>query len=118
MKGSFSDKVRIAHALSSISDIDAMVEGVSEDEFYRSTEKKLAVLKSIEIVSEALNAVSAETISLSVRPIPLQQIKGFRNLVVHEYFRVDYTQVYMIVKKNLPDLKTDLLTILEKLEYL
>lgn len=116
MKGSLSDKIRITHALSSIDDIQLMIQQVSEDDFYRNIEKKLAVLKSLEIISEALNAVSAESISLSSRPIPLQQIKGLRNLIVHEYFRVDYTQVYMIVVNDLPHLKKDLLTIIDKIE--
>ena len=116
MKGKLSDSIRLTHALSSISDIESMMLNISEDEFYANTEKKLAVLKSLEIVSEALNAVSSETISLALRPIPLGQIKGFRNLIVHEYFRVDYTQVFVIVKNDLPELKRDLLQILSKIE--
>lgn len=116
MKGSLSDYIRIKHALISIEDIETIMRDVSEDDFYRNIEKKLAVLKCLEIISEALNSTSPSVLEMSERPIPLSQIKGLRNIIVHEYFRVDYTQVFSIVKNDLTALKSDLLNILLKID--
>ncbi len=35
----------------------------------------------------------------------LQQMARFRNLLVHMYWKIDYGQVYEIIRRNLPDLR-------------
>ena len=47
---------------------------------------------------------------------PWESIIGFRNLVVHEYFRVDLSVVWGIVMHDLPALKAQILEILTALE--
>lgn len=37
--------------------------------------------------------------------IPYEQITGFRNLVVHEYLRVDLAFVWAVVVNDLPTLR-------------
>ena len=39
-----------------------------------------------------------------------------RNVFVHEYFGVDYALVWEIIKKDLPDLKGRVITIIDSLE--
>ena len=43
------------------------------------------------------------------------QIVAFRNLVVHEYFRVSLNLVWAIVQNNLPPLKVTVEQILQEL---
>ncbi len=36
---------------------------------------------------------------------PFQQMARFRNPLVHMYWKIDYGQVYEIIRRNLPDLR-------------
>lgn len=48
--------------------------------------------------------MSAE-LKTATKHIPWESIVGFRNLVVHEYFRMDLDVVWDIVANDLPTLK-------------
>jgi len=43
------------------------------------------------------------------------KIKGFRNIVAHDYFGIDAEEVWQIVKNKIPDLKNDITNLLAKL---
>ncbi len=70
------------------------------------------MVHQLQIIGEAANALSKETLS-RYGDIPWMQIIGFRNLVVHEYFRVSLKLVWSIVRYNIPPLK---LTVEQMLE--
>ena len=63
-----------------------------------------ATLRQLEIVGEASNHLSAD-LTDNHPEIPWHSVAGFRNIVVHEYFRVDEFLVWNIIKYNLPILK-------------
>lgn len=48
--------------------------------------------------------------------IEWQKIKGFRNRIVHDYFGIDYSLVWIIIEKNIKILKFDLISIYENFE--
>ena len=58
----------------------------------------------MEIIGEASNHISEETKS-SFTAIEWSQIVGMRNVFVHEYFGVDSSLVWEIIKNDIPDLK-------------
>jgi uncharacterized protein with HEPN domain len=70
------------------------------------------MVHQLQIIGEATNALSAETLS-NYPEIPWKQIIGFRNLVVHEYFRVSLNLVWSIVQNNIPPLKLTIERMLE-----
>jgi len=41
------------------------------------------------------------------------KIKGFRNIVAHDYFGIDAEEVWQIIKNKIPDLKSEILKLLE-----
>lgn len=43
-----------------------------------------------------------------------RDIADFRNLLIHEYFRVDLDVVWSIVEKRLPSLKADITEIIKQ----
>ena len=47
--------------------------------------------------------------------VPWQEVAGFRNLVVHEYLRLDLSFVWEIVTEDLPLLKRAILLLRETL---
>jgi uncharacterized protein with HEPN domain len=62
------------------------------------------MVHQLQVIGEAANALSKEKQN-RYPDIPWSQIIGFRNLVVHEYFRVSLNLVWSIVQNNIPPLK-------------
>jgi uncharacterized protein with HEPN domain len=42
------------------------------------------------------------------------KIKGFRNIVAHDYFGIDAEEVWQIIKNKIPDLKSGIQKLIEK----
>jgi uncharacterized protein with HEPN domain len=63
------------------------------------------------IIGEASKQVSSE---LKERhpEIPWKEISGMRDKIIHHYFVVDYEEVWLTVKTDIPDLKERIIRIL------
>jgi uncharacterized protein with HEPN domain len=73
----------------------------SWDAFYKDTQCQDAVVRRIEIISEAARRVSPET-RAKYPEIEWREMTSMRNLVIHEYDVVDIGQVWDTVKNKLP----------------
>jgi uncharacterized protein with HEPN domain len=62
------------------------------------------VVHHLQIIGEAASALSSETMS-HYPDVPWAEVVAFRNIVVHEYFRVSLPLVWTIAQNNLPPLK-------------
>lgn len=85
------------------------------NEFMSNSMMRFACIKQMEIIGEASNHVSEET-KLKFSEIQWAQIVGMRNVFVHEYFGVDTTIVWEIIKNDLPELKTQVSRVILALE--
>ena len=72
------------------------------------------VVHHLQIIGEAANSLSADLMS-QYSEVPWAQIVAFRNLVVHEYFRVSLNLVWAIAQNNLPPLKVSVERMLQEL---
>ena len=61
------------------------VRGLSSDEFIAQPEKRDSVLWNLMIIGEAMTRLSAE-MAQEMPEVPWEQIRGFRNRIVHGYF--------------------------------
>jgi uncharacterized protein with HEPN domain len=78
--------------------------GVSFEEFIGGTEKRDAVLWNLLIIGEASTKLPAEL--TSTRPdVPWQEIRGFRNRIVHGYFSLKWPIVWQIATTGVPALR-------------
>lgn len=75
---------------------------------------RFACIKQLEIIGEASNHISIEVKS-QFSNIEWNQLKGMRNVFVHEYFGVDTRLVWEILKNDIPDLKVKVSAVLESL---
>jgi uncharacterized protein with HEPN domain len=64
-------------------------------------------VKWLEIIGEAANHITEETKNKN-SDVDWQRIVALRNLVVHEYFRVDYRIIWDIATNMLKQLKTSI----------
>lgn len=79
------------------------LEKISFDEFIKSTAIQDAVIRRIEIIGEAANRIS-ETSREKYDHLPWTEMKGMRNLLIHEYDEIDLKEVWNTVKNDLPAL--------------
>ncbi len=63
-----------------------------------------AVIRNFEIIGEAATNVP-EDIQAKNSEIPWYQLKGMRNILIHEYFGVDNAVLWETVKDDLPPLR-------------
>lgn len=112
MKGQLTDKIRIYHILDAISEIEIYLEGIAFEEFEANSEKRFATIKQIEIVGEACNHISAK-MKQQCPNIKWREIKGFRNISIHEYFGVNLRIVWEIARNDLPGLKKEFIEMLD-----
>jgi uncharacterized protein with HEPN domain len=71
------------------------------------------VLFNLQTIGEAAKAMT-ETTKNEYPKVDWRDIIDFRNLLVHEYFRVDLDIVWLIVENELPNLKTQIKLMLGK----
>ena len=81
--------------------------GLDEAAFYSNELVQSAVVRQLTIVGEAAKRVSPE-FRAAHTDVPWKRIAGFRDVVVHDYFRVDPKQVWEIVRNDLANLIAEL----------
>ncbi|MCP4297161.1 MAG: DUF86 domain-containing protein [Proteobacteria bacterium] len=77
------------------------------------TPDRSATIRQFEIIGEATNALSRE--AQEEHPtIPWRLWADFRNVLIHQYFGVDYREVYTVVTNEMPSLKKEIQAILNE----
>lgn len=107
------DKIRIKHILDAILEIEDFTKGFSEENFLNHRLVKSATVRQFEIIGEAANSISIETTE-KFPEVPWRLIVDFRNVMIHQYFGVNYKQVFRVIEEELPNLKSNIIKILEK----
>lgn len=72
--------------------------------FLASSMIRDAVVRNLEIVGEAVKRLPPQTTSREPS-IPWRRIAGMRDVLIHDYFGVDYETVWLVVEVEAPNLK-------------
>ena len=97
--------VYLQDILESIQQIEEYLDGVNENEFYQNSEKQDAVLRRLEIIGEAVKHIS-DDIRDEYDEVPWRKIAGMRDIIIHEYFGVTLSMIWVVAQRDLPDLKS------------
>jgi len=100
--------------LESIERIEEYTEGYDFETFTKDRKTVDAVLRNLEIIGEAAKHIP-ENIQTQHPEIPWKRVIGLRNVVIHHYFGVDLSIVWVIIKKQLPELKDAVISLLEEI---
>jgi uncharacterized protein with HEPN domain len=98
------DGTLIIDIVDSIEKILRYTENITFEAFYNDEKTKDAVVRNLEIIGEAARHLSQDFID-NHKDIEWKKIAAFRNRLIHEYFGVDYSTVWLIIQHNLIPLR-------------
>lgn len=87
--------------LGSIEKLERYTEGKTFEEFSHNED---AVIRNFEIIGEAARNISEE-IKGKYPFVEWKEMLGFRNVLIHDYFRIEGESVWDTVQNNIPILK-------------
>ena len=94
-------KLLVGDILDSAHKILEYTDGLSFEDFLKDSKTVDAVVRNFEIIGEAANRLPEE-FKDNFPDIDWHRIRGFRNRIVHDYFGIDYSIVWLIKDKFLP----------------
>ncbi|TAG40984.1 MAG: DUF86 domain-containing protein [Cytophagia bacterium] len=110
-----NDKVRLQHIREAIRKIEDFTKLENEDSFKKNELVQSAVERQLEIIGEAANHLTEE-FKDKYPAMEWNKLRGFRNIIVHEYFGVSTQMVWSSVRQRIPQLKEVVIKILDNNE--
>lgn len=97
------DEIRLRHMLDAALEADSFAHGRNRSDLDTDRMLVLALLKDLEIVSEAASRVSLEA-QAQHADIPWADVIAMRHRLVHAYFDIDLDIVWQTLRGDLPPL--------------
>jgi len=110
MRDKFGDLARINHIIDAIVETESYLIDADLNTFLGNSMMRFACVKQLEIIGEASNYISNE-VKTQFAEVEWAQLRGMRNVFVHEYFGIDSSLVWQIIKFDLQELKPKILAI-------
>lgn len=104
-------ELRVQDMLNEILVVEEVVADLNLETFAQNRQALRAVLYSLAIIGEAVASMINDLESVD-STMPWQEIRGMRNAVIHEYFRIDVETIWQTIQLDLPLLKAALQRIL------
>ncbi|MFH1586056.1 MAG: DUF86 domain-containing protein [archaeon] len=108
-------KLFINDILENINDIESFSKGMSKSTLKFDLLRQKAIIRSLEVIGEASKNIP-ESFRKEYPQVPWRDIAGFRDVMIHGYFRIDLDKVWNIIKMDIPDLKEKISNIKVELE--
>ncbi len=94
-------KLYLQDILDSSYAINDYVKNLDINEFKKDRKTYSAVIREFEIIGESVGKLP-EAVKNRYPKVEWQDIKDFRNLLIHQYFGVDLDMVWNVIKDDLP----------------
>lgn len=99
--------------LTEIKMIKAFHKDLAEQDFLQDPKTIRATIRSLEVIGEAVKKLPSE-VTAKYPEIPWRSIAGMRDVLIHEYFGVDYGLIWRTAKRDLKPLEEAVREILAK----
>lgn len=109
-------RVYLAHILECIGKIERFTV-TGKTRFLADDMVQDAVLRNFEVISEAVKRLD-ETYRVAHPEISWRALAGLRDVLIHQYERVDLERVWTLVEKEVPQLKRVIVALLPPLDQL
>ena len=89
------------------------VQGMSYANWVKDRKTIDAVVRNLQIIGEAANHVP-EDVRSRYNDVPWVQLRGMRNILIHEYFGVDTDILWRAVTEDVPRLREQIQKIIDE----
>jgi uncharacterized protein with HEPN domain len=109
------DKLYLIHIRECIERVERYTAGGGRAAFLASTLIQDAVIRNLQTMAESTQRLS--NAAKEAHPeVDWYKISGFRNVLVHGYLGVDMDRVWIIVERDLPGLKSAIISMINERE--
>jgi uncharacterized protein with HEPN domain/predicted nucleotidyltransferase len=105
MKRDYRDYLQ--DVLAAIDDADEFTRGISFEVFTKDRKTVNAVLRSLEVLGEAATRIP-DDVRAKAPGVPWKYMAGMRDKLIHEYFGVDLSIVWTVIKDELPPIRPEI----------
>lgn len=98
---------RVKDVLAAIAEIQEFTNELTFEEFQDDRKTIKAVLYNLATIGEAVSSISPE-VEASHPEIPWLDMRGMRNIVIHEYFQVNLSIIWQTLQEDLVPLESSL----------
>ena len=109
------DRQRLEDILEALDSVSRIIAGCPEEEFLRNEVIHYAVAQRLTTVGEACARLSSD-LTARYGSIPWGDIVGLRNVLVHEYFGILWSSVWLTATEKAPALRNQITEIM-RLEF-
>lgn len=105
------ERLYLTDILEASDDIARIIAGVDAETFQNSDVLRSAVVHKLSVIGEAAARLSHE-LKLRHPMVPWDRIVGFRNILIHAYFGIDWDLVWETARDRCPELREQIARIL------
>jgi len=105
-------KNRIQDILTAIAEIKEFTDEITLEEFQADRKTISAVLYNLATIGEAVRSIPSE-VKAAHPEIPWEDVRGMRNIVIHEYFQINLLIIWQTVQEDLVSLELSLRKLLD-----
>ena len=107
-------KTFLMHIIDEIKYLHKKLEKLEYEEFIYDEDLKRIFVRSLEVIGEATKNLTNDFRN-KYQQVEWKKITGLRDILIHQYFGIDYDRVWDIVKHKIPELKDKIENILKEL---
>ena len=106
---------RLEHVVESIEKMEFIIKDLSYLQYLEDWIRQDAIVRNIEIIGEAIRNVDEELI-IRYPKVHWKEARGMRNILIHEYFRIEHEEVWKTLNEDLPKLKLQIISIINDIK--